>query len=250
MKAKALLSLPKLISPRLLARKKKGGQKLFPLKNSIKEIICTDNINSVCPWNSPQWKPSVSSLIHVEIINTGWDRKFAKTVVQLAKAATYWSHLQHSFKGRSCATQLVLTRHQRTKAFDDGLQADIVFFDFSKAFDRVSHFMLLQKLCSFSMSGSLLNCCMDHLTEKQQRVVIEGQISTWSAILYGVPQGSLLGPLFFMIFIIDLVDFVMPGNTMPLYYDDYKTSNAINSHLDQNEFQSDLESAKFNGIWC
>ena len=46
MKAKALLSLPKLISPRLLARKKKGGQKLFPLKNSIKEIICTDNINS------------------------------------------------------------------------------------------------------------------------------------------------------------------------------------------------------------
>ena len=91
------------------------------------------------------------------------------------------------------------------------------------------------------MSGSLLNCCMDHLTEKQQRVVIEGQISTWSAILYGVPQGSLLGPLFFMIFIIDLVDFVMPGNTMPLYYDDYKTSNAINSHLDQNEFQSDLD---------
>lgn len=89
---------------------------------------------------------------------------------------------------------------------------------------------------------------MDHLTEKQQRVVIEGPISTWSAILYGVPQGSLLGPLFFMIFIIDLVDFVMPGNTMPLYYDDYKTSNAINSHLDQNEFQSDLESAKFNGI--
>ena len=139
MKAKALLWLPKLISPRLLARKKKGGQKLFPLKNSIKEIICTDNINSVCPWNSPQWKPSVSSLIHVEIINTGCDRKFAKTVVQLAKAATHWSHLQHSFKGRSCATQLVLTRHQRTKAFDDGLQADIVFFDFSKAFDRVSH---------------------------------------------------------------------------------------------------------------
>ena len=216
MKAKALLSLPKLISPRLLARKKKGGQKLFPLKNSIKEIICTDNINSVCSWNSPQWKPSVSSLIHVEIINTGCDWKFAKTVVQLAKAATHWSHLQHSFKGRSCATQLVLTRHQRTKAFDDGLQADIVFFDFSKAFDRVSHFMLLQKLCSFSISGSLLNCCMDHLTEKQQRVVIEGQISTWSAILYGVPQGSLLGPLFFMIFIIDLVDFVMPGNTMPL----------------------------------
>ena len=151
MKAKALLSLLKLISPRLLARKKKGGQKLFPLKNSIKEIICTDNINSVCPWNSPQWKPSVSSLIHVEIINIGCDRKFAKTVVQLAKAATHWSHLQHSFKGRSCATHAI----NRQKPSMTDYKRISCFFIFPR------HSIVYHILCfyrSFVILASLVVC--------------------------------------------------------------------------------------------
>lgn len=61
---------------------------------------------------------------------------------------------------------------------DDRLQVDVVFVDFAKAFDRVSHVILLQKLYNFGISGSLLNWCKDYLTEREQRVVIQGQIST------------------------------------------------------------------------
>lgn len=155
--------------------------------------------------------------------------------------APYLTDWQHGFiRGRSCATQLVLTHHQWTKALDDGLQVDVVFLDFSKAFDRVSHDILLLKLCNFGISGSLLRWCEDYLTHREQRVVIEGQSSAWSVIPSGVPQGSLLGPLFFVIFISDLPNVVMPGNTIALYADDCKTSRLINCTSDQHDFQSDL----------
>ena len=72
-----------------------------------------------------------------------------------------------------------------------------MFLDFAKAFDRVSHDILLHKLCNFGISGTLLNWCKDCLTNREQRVVIDGKSSTWSVIPSGVPQGSLLGRLFF-----------------------------------------------------
>ena len=102
--------------------------------------------------------------------------------------APFLTDWQRSFvKGRSCTTQLVLTHHQWKKALDDGLQVDVVFLDFAKAFDRVSHVILLEKLCNSGISGSLLNWCKDYLTEREQRVVVEGQNSTWSAFPSGVP---------------------------------------------------------------
>ena len=156
--------------------------------------------------------------------------------------APYLTDWQHGFiRGRSCATQLVLTHHQWTKALDDGLQVDVVFLDFAKAFDRVSHDILLQKLCNFGISGTLLNWCKDYLTDREQRVVIEGLSSSWTVIPSGVPQGSLLGPLFFVIFITDLPDAVMADNTIALYADDCKTSRVINCPSDYQVFQSDLD---------
>ena len=156
--------------------------------------------------------------------------------------APYLTDWQHGFiRGRSCATQLVLTHHHWTKALDDGLQVDVVFLDFAKAFDRVSHDILLQKLCNFGISGSLLNWCKDYLTNREQRVVIEGLSSSWTVIPSGVPQGSLLGPLFFVIFISDLPNVVTAGNTIALYADDCKTSRVINCQSDYQVFQSDLD---------
>ena len=156
--------------------------------------------------------------------------------------APYLTDWQHGFiRGRSCATQLVLTHHQWTKALDDGLQVDVVFLDVSKTFDRVSHDLLLHKLCNFGISGSLLNWCENYLSHREQRVVIDGQSSAWSVVPSGVPQGSLLGPLFFVIFISDLPDVVMPGNTIALYADDCKTSRVVSYPSDQQKFQSDLD---------
>ena len=67
---------------------------------------------------------------------------------------------QHGFiKGRFCETQLILTHHQWATARDKGRQVDVVFLDFSKAFDKVNHAVLLQKLCNFGITGSLLQWC-------------------------------------------------------------------------------------------
>ena len=149
---------------------------------------------------------------------------------------------QHGFvKGCSCITQLVLTHHMWHKALDDGLQVDAVFLDFTKAFDRVHHKILLNKLCNFGISGSLLEWCSDYLSNRTQRVVIDGNCSSWLNILSGVPQGSILGPLFFVIFISDLPEVVSVGNTLAMYADDCKAFSVISCPNDQLMFQEDLD---------
>ena len=140
----------------------------------------------------------------------------------------YLSKWQHGFfKGRSCKTQLVLTHHQWAKALDEGRQVDVAFLDFSKAFDRVSPPVLLQKLCGFGISDSILQWCENYFIQRQQRVVLEGVWSSRSGVSSGVPQGSLLGPLFFVIFICDLPEAVLPENCIALYADDCKSSRII-----------------------
>ena len=106
---------------------------------------------------------------------------------------------------------------------------DVVFLDFAKAFDRVAHNILLR--CA-------LNWCKDFLTDQEQRVVIERINCSWCAIPSAVTQGSLLGPFFFVIFIGDLPEVVMPGNCVSLYADDCKTSRIINCPADHSVFQS------------
>ena len=82
---------------------------------------------------------------------------------------------QHGFiKGRSCETQLILTHHQWATALDKGRQVDVVFLDFSKAFDEVNHAVLLQMLCNFGITGSLLLWCESYLSNRRQKVVLDG----------------------------------------------------------------------------
>ena len=154
----------------------------------------------------------------------------------------YLSDWQHGFvKGRSTATQLILTHHKWAKTLDEGRQVDLAFLDFSKAFDRVPHNALLHKLCNLGISGNLLNWCKDYLSNRTQRVVIDGYSSSLSEITSGVPQGSILGPLFFVIFINDLPDVVCSDNTIALYADDSKMFRVIDCDEDLIYFQEDLD---------
>ena len=138
--------------------------------------------------------------------------------------------LQHGFvKGRSCETQLILIHHQWATALDQGRQVDVVFLDFSKTFDKVNHAVLLQKLCNFGITGSLLQWCESYLRNCRQRVVLDGISSSWSDVSSGNPQGSLLGPLFFVIFFSDLPEVVLPGSTIDLYADDCECSRIIDT---------------------
>ena len=134
-----------------------------------------------------------------------------------------------------------MTHHKWAKALDEGHQVDVVFLDFSKAFDRVPHQALLHKFCNFVISWELLNWCQDYLSNRRQRVVIDGYSSSLTEITALVLQGSILGTLFFVLFINDLPDVVCSASTIALYADDSKMFRVINCDGDQMLFQNDLD---------
>ena len=117
------------------------------------------------------------------------------------------SQNQSGFKpGDSCINQLLAITHEIFKSFDACLDVRAVFLDISKAFDKVWHQGLLYKLKQNGISGNLLETLTDFLKDRKQKVVLNGQNCSWANIEAGVLQGSILGPLMFLIYINDLPD--------------------------------------------
>jgi hypothetical protein len=128
---------------------------------------------------------------------------------------------QHGFlPGRSCLTNLLSTYNQITSLVDNGLPCDQVFLDFSKAFDSVSHSKLIAKLTAFNFPVPIISWIHSYLYRRYQRVSIRGCHSQWAHATSGVPQGSVLGPLLFNIFMADLPRTIVSTNNS--YADDFK----------------------------
>ena len=144
-------------------------------------------------------------------------------------------------KGDSCVSQLLSITHETLKGFDANPSLDTrgVFLDISKAFDRVWHEGLLFKLKSYGISGPLLLLIQNFLPGRLQRVVLDGQASEWTQISAGVPQGSILGPLFFLIYINDLPEdlislikiFADDSSLFSLILDQIRCSQELNSDM-------------------
>ena len=146
---------------------------------------------------------------------------------------------QHGFlKGRSCLTNLLDFMEHISKWADDGSPVDVIYLDFQKAFDKVPHQRLLIKLKSHGMGESVVNWVRDWLSGRKQRVVVEGEESSWRPVISGVPQGSVLGPILFLIYINDLENEI--GSNILKFADDTKMFRRVESQEDRHQLQSDL----------
>ena len=149
---------------------------------------------------------------------------------------------QHGFlKSRSCTTQLLGFTDQIICQSSDRC-CDIIYFDFSRAFDSVSHDIILAKLKSqYNINGRLLRFVCNYLRDRKQRVIIDGVSSNDGDVLSGVPQGSILGPLLFILFINDIVKEVTPDTFIALYADDTKVWRQINNLSDILSLQKTID---------
>ena len=155
-------------------------------------------------------------------------------------------HSQHGFMmGRSCVTNLLEYMDKVTSALDAGDPYDVIMIDFRRAFDVVPFRRLLQKLQAHGIVGDLLGWFDDWTTGRKQRVVINGQNSEWADVISSVVQGSVIGPVLFLVFIND-IDFVIDEEETNVfkYADDSKFGRRIRTSRDTEVLQANLNNVE------
>ncbi|MCG8113685.1 MAG: reverse transcriptase family protein [Candidatus Thiodiazotropha taylori] len=165
---------------------------------------------------------AVSNYRPISLLNSEsklFEKLIFKHLFNHLQANNVLSSLQSGFiPGDSTVNQLTFLYHTFCEALDTGKEIRAVFCDISKAFDRVWHAGLIHKHVAAGVTGEVLNWFKNYLADRRQRVVLPGTVSDWTYIRAGVPQGSILGPLLFLVYINDIV--VDIGSQIRLFADD------------------------------
>ena len=151
------------------------------------------------------------------------------------------SDVQHGFRrSRSCESQLITTCTDFIDTMNANGQTDAILLDFSKAFDKVHHNCLMTKLEHYGISNGTHSWIKSFLKNRSQRVMVENNLSSSLPVLSGVPQGTVLGPLLFLIYINDMPETVSEGTKIRLFADDSLLYREIKSPKDSAILQEDL----------
>ena len=161
----------------------------------------------------------------------------------LARCGHLIDSRQHGFlKNKSCTTQLVEFCDSLALSLNSNIRSDVIYFDFAKAFDSVNHDIILQKLkTQFNIDSFLLRFIANYLSGRKQCVVIGGSISSTVSVSSGVPQGSILGPILFVLFLNDIVSGLDPGTNILMYADDTKIWRKMETYEDHVTLQKDID---------
>ena len=156
---------------------------------------------------------------------------------------------QHGFREcLSTVTQLINSTNDWSEALNQKGQTDVVLLDFSKAFDKVSHRHLSSKLNYYGIQNNTLGWINSFLDDRKQAVSVNGTHSSWVSVTSGVPQGSVLGPVLFLLYINDIKDHIQ--STIKLFADDSIVYRVIENSHDRDILQKDLDPlAEWSETW-
>ena len=170
-----------------------------------------------------------------------FERVVRKRLVHYLEKNNLFSSKQHGFrKGRSCLTQLLQHMDYLLENFLENSETDVIYLDYAKAFDKVDHSILLKKIKAYGIDGKLFEWIKQFLCGRTQTVVVDGKKSISMPVISGVPQGTVLGPILFLLYVNDM-DKNIKNSKINSFADDTRISKRISSLADCALLQEDLE---------
>ncbi|MEW8545715.1 MAG: reverse transcriptase family protein, partial [Candidatus Thiodiazotropha sp.] len=168
-----------------------------------------------------------------------FEKLIRQRIIEHMNRNNLFSNKQFGFiGGRSTSLQLLTVLDKWTEILDSGGTIHAIYMDFMKAFDKVPHKRLIKKLQAYGISQKMCRWVENFLYNRKQRVQVNGQFSNWAEVTSGIPQGSVLGPILFVIYINDLPDRI--DSDIIMYADDTKMSKEIQVKEDSEVVQADI----------
>jgi hypothetical protein len=237
--------IPAILIKKCLPELEEHLLKLFQLSLDTGDVPALFRTAFVKPALKTGKKKSLPSsyrpLSMTSILSKCLERILRKLIQEHLERHGLLSDSQHGFrKGRSCLTQLLDHYDRVIKALEEGGNCDTIYLDFAKAFDKVDIAILMRRLKQKNISGNVARWIHSWLSGRTQQVIANGEISITSNVTSGVPQGSVLGPLLFLV-MIDSLARCGTSSWISIFADDSRIANAVKNTADAELIQEDLE---------